>query len=203
MIVVSFGTEDGTYDRHITRLRESCDRHGVRHDLCVIPATTAMQAYLHKPAFICGMAAKYPDDAIVWLDADAVVSAPFNLPAEGWDVGLLPNNIRRLRRHFQVAAFMVAIAPTDEGRRFAEAWRFLAGWPHSTHTDHGLLVQCRHMQQGTYRERDMTAALHGAVIRDFGSRKQNMVLKRGASIKRSIVWRLRRCYETFLMRTSA
>jgi hypothetical protein len=192
MIIVSYATEDGVYDVWLDRLRASCEKHGLKHDMRKISARTAHEAYHYKPGFVLEMVDKYPGESIVWMDADAVVSASFTLPDDGWDVGLIPNNMKHLRKAAPVANFIGAIAPTPAGRDFIACYAYLCAWPKTLHADHGMLIISREILKGLYKEIDITGAIARAVIRDFGRGKQNMVLKPGAAFAQRVLNWLRR-----------
>jgi hypothetical protein len=79
-IVVSFFTPD--YKEYADRLRESLDRFRVPHDLEPMEDRPSFSEIVRqKPRFILEMAEKHKDeyDAVVWIDADAVVHAPLKL----------------------------------------------------------------------------------------------------------------------------
>ena len=65
MIIVSYGTADGIYDRYLERLDASCAAHGLRRDFRAIPPAGRIAACLQKPAFIRDMLAKH-GEPVVW-----------------------------------------------------------------------------------------------------------------------------------------
>lgn len=80
IIVVSFYTPD--YEHYANRLKESLERHRIPHDLEPIEDCPSFASIVrHKPRFILKMAEKHKDeyDAVVWIDADAVVHGPLKL----------------------------------------------------------------------------------------------------------------------------
>lgn len=172
MVIVSYATNDGIYDRFLTRLAARCDAHGLRHDLRLIAPTTRLDACLRKPSFILEMLDLH-QKPVLWLDADAVVERSFDLPGEPWDIGLVPNTSWWRRRRNPTSAFVVAAAPTEAARSFLEAWIYLCRWPElANRTDHGRLTWARQMRRGSYREIDISRSLRRAIIRDFGRRKE-------------------------------
>lgn len=173
MIIVSYGTADGIYDRYLEQLDASCAAHGLRRDFRTIPPAGRIAACLQKPAFIRDMLAKH-GEPVVWLDADTVVNRAFALPDGGWDVGLVPNTSWRKRRLRPVCAFVVAVAPTEAARTFLETWIHLCARPELApgRTDHGRLIWTREMQAGHYAECDLSRCLRRALTRDVGSRKE-------------------------------
>lgn len=174
MLVVSFATEGNIYENYVKRLAESCVQHGIPHDIEIIPPTPAPDVYLRKPRFILEMMAKH-QQPLLYLDADAVVSAPFSLPEDGqWDIGFVPNNLAGLRRS-RIAAFAVAMAPTPEAATLIETWAYICDWRKSKSNDHGRLMMAVRLQGGTFREIDLTPWLRGAITRDFGRDKQYTV----------------------------
>jgi hypothetical protein len=176
MIVISYGTKDGIYDRWLARLQKSCEACGLRHDLVAIPAMSRMEAYLRKPGFILDALERHAEP-VIWLDADAVVTGPFALPGGEWDIGLVPSTWRYKRSRNPTGAFAVAARATDAARAFLAAWHYLCQKPDlARHGDHRRLTWTREMRAKTYREIDISRALHKAIIRDFGRRKQELVV---------------------------
>lgn len=174
MVIVSFGTADGVYDRYLERLRASCEAVDLPHDLRTFPPLPTEEAIRRKPAFIAEMLHEHRQP-VLWLDADAVVAASFALPPSGWDIGLLPNNRLFHRRALPVAAFAVAVAPTEAARAFLDRWSEACHRPGLN--DHSSLPILREELAGQYAELDLSRALERAVIRDKGRPKEAMVLR--------------------------
>lgn len=172
MIVVSFATEDGTFDRYLARLRRSCEVHGIAHDLRIIPPRPAIDAFRYKPTFILEMVRKH-NDTVLWIDADAVFLKSFKLEGH-WDIGLIPNNNARWKKIYPMAAFVVAAAPTDGAVRFLETWERLCQMP-SDHFDHSLLMIARQLET-KYKEGNILPQLDRALVRDYGLSKEVPVL---------------------------
>ncbi len=188
MIIVSYGTSDGIYDRFLDRLRESCEQHGLRHDMRVVPPFQRPEdARRKKPSFIAEMLAKHKEP-VVWIDADAIVTRSFDLPAGAWDIGLVPNTMRNRRHVYPVASFVVAAAPTQAARGFLATWDYLCQWDGSPGGDHHRLIPVRHLQRKMYSEIDLTAALRRAITRDFGGHKENTI-QSDLEFYASRVWR--------------
>jgi hypothetical protein len=77
IIFISFFTPD--YEKYATRLRQSLDRLELDHDIQPFPDKVSFTAIVkEKPAFILSMLKKHREkyDAVVWVDADAVVHHP-------------------------------------------------------------------------------------------------------------------------------
>ena len=175
MIIVSFATDDGKYTGYLDRLRDACRAHGLNCDFQVIPPTSRLEACLKKPSFIREMLARH-NQPVLWLDADAIVTKPFSLPSGAWDIGVIPNTSFWRRRRNPTSAFVLAAAPTDSACSFLDAWAHLCRWSGlSLRTDHGRLTWTRQIRAGTYREINMSGWLRGAIIRDYGLRKQKMI----------------------------
>jgi hypothetical protein len=131
-----------------------------------------MSAYLRKPTFIRAMLEKH-DDAVLWLDADAVVKKTIALPEDGWDIGLARNTRWQDRRKNPTSAFAIAARPTDAARRFLQTWEYLCAWEDlCRYGDHRRLTWAREMREGEYRELRLERAISGSVVRDFGLKKE-------------------------------
>jgi hypothetical protein len=199
MIVVSYGTQDGIYDVYLRRLEQSCERHGMKHDMRPVPRTNRWDACRQKPGFLLEMLAKH-DDVVVWIDADSIVNRPFAIPAHaGWDIGLVPNNMRERRKQFPLASFVVAIAPTEPARAFLKTWDHLCRWPVPEKewngypfTDHHRLAPTCLLHRGQYSEIDLSRSLHHAIIRDFGRRKQGTIETDFEWYSRWAAWKAKR-----------
>lgn len=175
MLIVSFGTQDGTYDRFLDRLGASCDQFGLRRDFRVIPPASRLEACLYKPVFIREMLEKH-GEPVLWVDADAIVLRPVDLPGGAWDIGVLPNTSWLRRRRNPTSAFVMAAAATENAISFLEAWAYLCRWPGlSKRTDHGRLTWTRMIRSGTYQEINISSSLRRAIVRDYGLRKEKMV----------------------------
>lgn len=174
MIVVSYGTQDGTYDKALYRLRDTQDQHGFDHDLHVIPPDTRELICRRKPSFLLSMLEKH-NQPIVWIDADAVVTRSFSLPTGNWDLGFIPNTLRNRRHVYPVASFVVAVQPTEASRSFLRTWNHLCQWQESPKGDHHRLHPARLLQRKEYVEMDLVKPLRRAIIRDLGGHKENTV----------------------------
>lgn len=175
MIIVSYATDDGVYGAFLERLRESCDRANLKHDLRLIAPTTRLLACLQKPAFIREMLGKH-GRPVMWLDADALGTKYIELPSDGWDIGLIANTTWSNRKTNPMSSFVITAAPTDAARGFIEVWEYLCAKPDlSKRADHRRLTWTREMKAGTYREIDLRKSIRKAVIRDFGRPKQAAV----------------------------
>ena len=175
MIVVSYATEDGVYDKYLQRLRESCDAHGLSHDMELTPPSSRKCAVLEKPKFIRRMLRKHKD-VVLWLDADAVVSNPISLPQSGWDIGLARNTKWRERRKNPTSAFAVSVRPTEAAETFLATWEHLCSYAEMCrHGDHKRLTWTREMRSGEYSELRLEQHIPNCVIRDFGREKQGFL----------------------------
>lgn len=75
--IVSFFTIGTPYEKEIGNLVDSLVRLSIPHDIRGIDSLGSWDKNTkHKPAFIKQMMDAHPQDAIVWLDADAVVLRP-------------------------------------------------------------------------------------------------------------------------------
>lgn len=168
--VVSFGTRDGIYDAYARRLGESCDAAGMPASIETIPACPPDNAFLFKPTFI-KVKLLTLGGPVIWLDADAVVSEPLQLPVGEWDVGTLPNNLPEPIN--PKSALCIAFNPTIAALRFLEHWEQLcaAHWLKPGH-DHRRFNYTREILGGHYMEVDLSDAVRGRLVRDAGRRKE-------------------------------
>ncbi|NCC92369.1 MAG: hypothetical protein EOM10_03660 [Opitutae bacterium] len=176
MTVISFGTRDGVYDRHLAQLAAQCDAFGLRRDLRLIPPASRIAACLQKPAFIREMLECH-QQPVLWLDADTRINRAFELPGGRWDLGLVPNSSWRKRRRRPTCAFVIAAAPTPSAHAFLDAWAYLCANPGLApgRTDHSRLTWTREMLDGLYAEINLSRSLHGALTRDPGTRKEKTI----------------------------
>jgi hypothetical protein len=173
VLVVSFGTEGNTYEGYAHRLRESCVQCGVAHDVEIIPPTPIPDVYLLKARFIMRMLEKH-QQPVLYLDVDAIVAKSFSLPGSNWDIGLVPNDVPG-RNASPTAACIVGANNTSGARALLETWAYVCDWRQSQQNDHPRLTAARILSRRRYTEIDLTAHLRGAVIRDYGRRKQYTV----------------------------
>ena len=172
MIVVSFGTIDGVYDKYLKRLMDSCEAHGLAHDMEFTSPSPRMSAVLDKPSFIRRMLHKH-NDTILWLDADAIVTNSFQLPRTGWDIGLTKNTIWRERKKNPTSAFAISVSPTERADQFLETWDYLCARAElCRYGDHKRLTWAREMRAGEYRELRLEEEIPKCIVRDFGRPKQ-------------------------------
>lgn len=173
MVIVSYGTRDGHYDRCLNRLRESIEPTGMRHDLRVIPRDGGKRmAQLQKPRFLLKSLDRH-GEPIVWLDADSMVVGAFELPGGDWDIGLIPNNVLKSRSKNPMCSFVIGIRPTDRAKRFLEVWRYLCKWPNlSKYQDHKRMTWTREICKHEYTEIDLSECLTGKLVRDIGNVKE-------------------------------
>lgn len=174
MIIVSFATDDEVYPAYLDRLRRSCDKAGLMCDLAVIPAQRRETACRSKPRFLLEKLEKH-NQPIVWLDADALVMRPFDLPPGEWDVGLVPNTIRNRRRAYPMASFVVALRPTPGCVSFLKTWDYLCGWD-GPKGDHHRLHPTRLLMRKDYVEISLVKPLRRAIVRDYGKHKENTIV---------------------------
>ena len=121
MIACSYWTNE-VYKAHAVRLAQSLDRLKIRHRISQMPDLASRQAnILQKPGFILDSLEANPDDAVLWLDADAVVrSAPRILvDAEkgGYDVAAYCG-----RYHGDVWAGTLMFCQTGRARAVLDSW---------------------------------------------------------------------------------
>ena len=173
MIVVSYGTKDGRYDRHLGELKEMLKEAGLKHDLKVVPPTFEARKCLIKPRIIIDALAKHKCP-VVWLDADTTVLKPFALPDGDWDVGTVPNTNPHSISKNPTCAFVLAFRPTQKALHFLKVWKYLCDWHElcPNRQDHKRLTWTREMQRDFYTEIDLSEALHGTMIRDVGTVKE-------------------------------
>ncbi|PFG62907.1 hypothetical protein AXZ77_1494 [Thioclava sp. ES.031] len=172
-LVISYGTRDGEYDLYAERLRQSCSGEGIASDIDTIPPCGRANACLFKPSFIKFKLLTH-NRPVVWVDADAVLTGPIDLPGGGWDVGTLDNS-----RHAETnpkAALCIAFRPTLGALRFLETWEHLCSEPWlKPGLDHARFNDTRAILVNTYSEIDLTAALSGKLVRDLGKKKEARV----------------------------
>lgn len=172
-VIVSFGTRDGVYDAYAERLAAACVAHGVASSIETIPKCIPDNAYIFKPSFIKWKLLTL-GNPILWVDADAVVSGPIELPEDGWDVGFLQNNLVDKYGLNEVASLCIAFRPTVSSLRFLEHWeQFCAAhWMKPGH-DHRKLNYTRKIFEGLFMELDLTDIVRGKLTRDVGKTKES------------------------------
>src|SRR5262245_53106501 len=74
-IAVSFYTRSTAYEAMAARLRESCDRLDLEHNIVGIDSLGSWDVNNAAKARICQQAWRYCDAPILWVDADAVFHA--------------------------------------------------------------------------------------------------------------------------------
>ena len=171
--IISFGTRDGEYDKHINHLKSKCLQYDIAHDLRIIDPTDRDTACLFKPVFVRDRL-KENNRPILWLDADSDITGKIRLPADGWDVGVLPNP-RWERRHISpITGFAFSFRPTEPSFKFLDMWIRLCEFDLQK-GDHARMIATRPLLQGTYSEIDLTPHLIGKTIGDYGTKKESII----------------------------
>jgi hypothetical protein len=170
-VVVSFGTRDGVYDAYLGRLEESCRSVGQPVLTETFPAMPAENALALKATFI-KFKLLTQGRPVIWIDADAVLTAPIVLPPGAWDVGSVKNNLDNPKN--PVAALCIAFRPTVAALRFLEHWEaFCASHWLKPGEDHRRLNYTRFVLDGHFAEADISAAVRGRLVRDAGRAKEH------------------------------
>lgn len=110
----------------VMALRRSLQEHRINYFLKRYDLALSWEAATRlKPGFIHECLTRFPDNDILYLDADAVVRAPLKFFAEvQTDVALWPHpKKRRGRWELHITACTMFVRNTPGGRRFAQLWR--------------------------------------------------------------------------------
>lgn len=137
--IVSFATP--RYHEHLTRLEDSCIRHGLPHRLQYLQEEVGRRrACEMKPLFV------RRNMPCLWIDADSYFTGPFELPGGEWDVGLIKG---RGGATLEVAASVVAAQDTPAARRFVDCWVHAVRTPIdcTRPIDHHALMFVYHLSQ--------------------------------------------------------
>lgn len=170
MVIISYATTDDYYRMRAERLQDSARQCGMTIDMEFIEPDSKMAVHMYKPEFIARRLLRY-QRPVVWMDADALIAEPFELPEGSWDVGLVPNN---RDSGDEMCSFIAAFKYTAEARHFVNTWAYLCSWPGLTEDfDHRRMSWTRDILRGKYREIDLSKSISGAVIRDYRSPKEH------------------------------
>lgn len=125
--VVSFYTIGTPYEKEVTALIASLKDLGIRNDIRGIKSLGSWDLNTkHKPVFIKEMLDTHKEEAIVWLDADAVVLRyPFIFQDIDTDIAVYymtsSPTAKRLGGHELITASMY-FANTDRTRALLDMW---------------------------------------------------------------------------------
>lgn len=135
MIVIAFHTDDDRYNSYAERLMASIVHFRLQHDILTIPSFgNWLRGTNYKSKFIDDMQQKYPDDDLLYVDADsAFKQAPtlFDKPYPH-DVGLF------LRTPHELHAATIFLRANSNARMLVRRWRELQD-EHPGKTDQCLL----------------------------------------------------------------
>jgi hypothetical protein len=186
--LISFGSRvPPEYAEAAQNLARQCRSLGID---CFVPiidfeGAERKRIVLYKPSFILEQLRENPEPTL-WLDCDTALEALPSLPWEKeWDVGFLPNALRRKmpgvlrrlggrspRRDNPVSGFAVAFRPTERTFHFLEIWKYLCDWPDlASGGDHRRMCWAREMTE--LREVNIASHLQGTVVRDKGKAKEH------------------------------
>ncbi|MCG5541616.1 MULTISPECIES: hypothetical protein [unclassified Halorhodospira] len=174
--IISYATRDGFYDWQLDRLKQSCIDQGLSCATETIPNCSALNAQLFKPTFI-----KFKlltlQATVVWVDADAIVTAPFSLPAEAWDLATVSNQKNPDKN--PILSLCIAFRPTIGALRFLEAWEHLCSAQWLGHVgDHERLTSVRRLHISpakAFTEIDISDRISGCIRRDIGKNKEGLL----------------------------
>lgn len=190
--VISFGsTNPAEYAEAAQCLSERCQQLGIDSYVKILDFGNAdrKDIVLRKPTFIREQLERSPVKTL-WLDCDAAVVDAFrSFPSdEGWDVGFLPNTMRKSTPQIfstlsrlvspasrwtnTVSGFAVALRPTKATFHFLKVWEHLCAWRDLAEGgDHKRMCWARRMVD--LREINIAGHLQGVVVRDKGRGKEH------------------------------
>lgn len=121
-IVIAFHTDDDRYNGYAANLRDSVEKLGLPYDIKQIPSFgNWLKGTNHKSTFISEMQDKYPENDLLYVDADSAIKRRpvlFDKPYPH-DVGLF------LRGTAELHAATIYLRAVPNARMLVKCWKAL------------------------------------------------------------------------------
>lgn len=137
MIATSFYTFGTLYEREVRRLSDSLNRVGIAHHVAAIADLGSWVANTHyTPTHLLRVMAQYPNDPLLYLDADAYVwRYPELLDSLDADIAV------HYRRGRELLNGTLYIAPTDAARKCIQRYATLVEANPDSRDEQAFLAQ--------------------------------------------------------------